>query len=69
MHDSETTLTDWLRIIRAEFAEFPGLHLTRPQMRRLWSLDEPTCADVIQALQSDGFLRQTSAGAYARRDS
>jgi hypothetical protein len=31
-------ITDWLQLIRAEYMEIPGLHLTRPQVRRLWDL-------------------------------
>jgi len=57
---------DWVRLVRAEYAEFPGLHLTRPQMRRLWGLDEATCERVIDALQTVGFLRQTASGAFVR---
>ena len=34
---------DWLPIIRAEYLEFPGMQLTRAQVRRLWNLDEATC--------------------------
>jgi hypothetical protein len=68
MLSSPAPLNDWVRLIRAEYAEFPGLHLTRPQMRRLWSLDESTCEGVIEALEGDGFLRRTASGGYVRAD-
>ena len=62
----DAALNDWVRLVRAEYSEFPGLHLTRPQMRRLWTLDENTCEGVIATLESDGFLRRTVSGAYVR---
>jgi hypothetical protein len=55
----EATTTDWLRLIQAEYREVPGLHLTRPQMRRLWGLDDRLCDQVIAALVSSDFLRET----------
>ena len=64
----DAALNDWIRLVRAEYSEFPGLHLTRPEMRLLWALDEITCDSVVATLESDGFLRRTSAGAYVRND-
>jgi putative heme degradation protein len=61
-------LNDWIRLVRAEYSEFPGLHLTRLEMQRLWMLDETTCDSVVGSLESDGFLRRTRAGAYVRND-
>jgi hypothetical protein len=61
-------LSEWVRLIRAEYAEFPGLHLTREQVRRLWSLDETTCEQVLEILETDGFLRQTKSGRWVRND-
>jgi hypothetical protein len=65
---TETTLRDWLTIIRGEYDESPGLHLTRPQMRRLWGFDEETCDAVLDSLVADGFLRRTSDDAFVRQD-
>jgi len=62
----DLTITDWLRIIRAEFNEMPGLRLTASQMQRLWGLDEMMCGALVQALVAAGYLRRTSNGAYAR---
>jgi hypothetical protein len=65
----ETTITDWIQIVRAEYDEMPGLHLTREQVRRLWSLDAPTCDALLEALVQAQFLRRTSNDAYVRADS
>lgn len=50
--------------IRGEYREMPGLRLTTVQARRLWHVDEPTCTQVLHALQMEGFLRRLSDGAY-----
>ena len=61
-------ITDWLGLIRAEYLELPGLHLTLPQARRLWGLDEVTTEAVFAALVDTSFLRRTRAGAYVLAD-
>lgn len=61
-------VNDWLPIIRAEYCEFPGMQLTRPQMRRLWNLDRETCDAVIEALEAERFLRRKVGDVYARAD-
>ena len=61
-------VNDWLPIIRAEYCEFPGMQLTRPQMRRLWNLDPETCDAVIAALEAEHFLRRKPDDVYARAD-
>ena len=43
--------------IRREFQDHPGIALTLPQARRLYSLDEPTCAEAFDALVAEGFLQ------------
>jgi hypothetical protein len=62
----DTTITDWLRLIRAEYAEVPGLHLTRPQVQDLWELDPWVCDALLDALVDAGFLRRTIDRAYVR---
>jgi hypothetical protein len=58
---------DFLReLIHAEYRELPGLHLTRAQVQRLWSLDDATCDAVLAALEDERFLRRTSRDTYAR---
>lgn len=64
----DVMLNDWIRLVRAEYSEFPRLHLTRPQMQRLWALDQATCDSVVATLESDGFLRRTPSGAFVRND-
>jgi hypothetical protein len=64
----QSTAADWLQLIRGEYLEIPGLHLTRDQVRRLWGLDEVTCDALLEALVEEGFLRRTRTGAYIRAD-
>ena len=59
-------LKEWLPIVRAEYIEFPGMHLTKPQIQRLWDLDPQTCDAVVAALEAEKFLRRTERNAYAR---
>jgi hypothetical protein len=51
--------------VRGEFLEMPGLRLTRDQARRLWGLDDGTCALVLDILTRRGFLLCGSDGRYA----
>jgi hypothetical protein len=64
----QTSVADWLQIIRGEFQEVPGLHLTRPQVQRLWGLDAATCDALLEALVDARFLMRTPDGSYARVD-
>ncbi len=64
----EACLADWLRLMRAEYIEMPGLHLTRKQAQRLWNLDPLTCGALLNALVGVGFLRRTDADAFVRAD-
>jgi hypothetical protein len=52
--------------VRGEFREMPGLTLTVAQAGRLWSLDAPTCTEVLAGLVDAGFLSRTSDGAFCR---
>ena len=51
--------------VRGEFLEMPGLRLTREQARRLWGLDDETCARVLDILMRSGFLLCGDDGRYA----
>jgi hypothetical protein len=62
----EDTMTDWLHLIRAEYHEIPGLHLTKHQVQRLWNLDASTCEAILEALETDKFLQRTRTGAYVK---
>jgi hypothetical protein len=44
------SLADWFQLIRAEYLEIPGLHLTPKQAQRLWNLDPVTCDRLLKAL-------------------
>lgn len=65
---ADVTIADWLQLIRAEYLEIPGLHLTKRQVQRLWGLDSVTCEALVDALVDARFLRRTPAGAYVRAD-
>ena len=60
----EPGVVDWTRLIRAEYLEMPGLHLTNGQVRRLFGLDQVTCDAILGALVDVNFLRRTPQGAY-----
>jgi len=62
-------MTKWLQLIRGEFSEMPGLHLTKKQVQRLWNLDASTCEAILEALESAQFLRRTPSGNYVKRAS
>jgi hypothetical protein len=57
-------MSRWLELIQAEYREIPGLNLTWPQVRRLWSLDDRTCDALLDRLVSTQFLEKTPRDAY-----
>ena len=64
----ETTaaLHELLRRIESEYREMPGLSVTAAQARRLWGLDNTTCAFVLVTLIQRGILKVTPDGTYIR---
>lgn len=52
--------------IRSEFMEMPGLRLTLAQASRLFGLEEPACAHVVDVLIRSDFLRWTPGGKLTR---
>jgi hypothetical protein len=64
MTADESTIHDWLRLIQAEYLEMPGLHLTKPQIQRLWRLEQPLCDTLLDALVASDFLKKTPREAY-----
>ena len=60
---------DWIRMIRAEYLEIPGLVLTKRQAQRLWGLEETVCDVLLDAMVADKFLRKNPRDAYVRADS
>jgi DNA-binding IclR family transcriptional regulator len=57
-------LTDWLRLVQAEYQEMPGLNLTTPQVQRLWGFDAVTCKEVLGTLEAERFLKRTPHDRY-----
>ena len=68
MLDAKTHREDWLQLIRGEYLEIPNLCLTKPQVERLWDLDNATSEDLLEALVDVRFLRRTTQDAYVRAD-
>jgi hypothetical protein len=65
---ADVSISEWLQMIRAEYLEMPGLHLTQPQAQRLWGLDALTSETLLETLVSTGFLRRTRGGGYMLAD-
>ena len=63
---NEPSVADWRQMVRGEFQEIPGLHLTQRQAQRLWGLDAATCEALLDSLVQEHFLRRTSSDQYAR---
>ena len=63
---TEMPLRELLQRIRGEYLEMPGLSLTAAQAQRLWSLDLPTCVELLEALVEAKFLGRTDDGKYFR---
>jgi hypothetical protein len=59
---------EWLRLIRAEFMEMPGLRLSLSQAQRLWGLERVQCEALLEALTNARFLWRDSHGCYSRFD-
>jgi hypothetical protein len=68
MLTADTHIADWLRLIRAEYLEIPGLCLTKRQVQRLWGLDPGTSEALLAALVGVKFLRRTGRDTYVRAD-
>ena len=56
-----------IRMIRAEFEEMPGMHLTLAQAARLWDMPRAACERVLEHLVATGFLVRHHSLTYARR--
>jgi hypothetical protein len=54
--------------IKGEFREMPGLRLTRAQFQRLYSVDAPTCDQLIVRLVNEHFLSMTDNHRFGRAD-
>lgn len=70
MHTLDSkTMTERATMIRAEYLEMPGLHLTSRQAQRLWHLDAAICDTLLETLIAANFLRRTGRDGYVRADS
>ena len=59
---------DWVRLVQSEFAEMPGLHLSKRQAQRLWNLDAKSTDRIFKALEASNFLRRMPNDVYTRVD-
>src|SRR5688572_9213583 len=59
---------DWVRLIQSEYAEMPGLHLSKRQAQRLWNLDAQSTDVIFSALESSNVLRRLPNDIYIRAD-
>ena len=59
-----TESPEWIRVVRSEYLEMPGLNLTKAQMQRLFGFDQPTCDGVLNTLVDGKFLRRTARDGY-----
>jgi hypothetical protein len=64
MTAEQSTMHDWLGLIRAEYLEMPDLQLTKPEIQRLWKLEPQMCDALLDALVSAEFLKKTHREAY-----
>ena len=55
----EPLLAVWLRRVRADYLEVPGMHLTKAEIQRMWGLDAQTCDALVCRLVESRFLRLT----------
>ena len=58
----------WVRLIQSEFAEMPGLHLSKRQAQRMWNLDARSTDVIFGALEASSFLRRMPNDMYIRAD-
>jgi DNA-binding MarR family transcriptional regulator len=63
---AEAPVADWIRLVRAEYDEMPGLVLTCAQIRRMWGIDSDTCVRIMSRLVAEGFVVRRADGSYSR---
>jgi len=62
----EADIENAVQLLRAEYAELPGLSLTPVQVERLLDIDRRTAEAVLGALVDARFLRRRPDGRYVR---
>jgi len=58
----------WVQLIKSEYAEMPGLHLSKPQAQRLWNLDATSTELIFGSLEAAHFLKRMPNDIYIRAD-
>ena len=66
LHSASILTDQMLSRVCGEYLEMPGLRLTQKQAQRLWGIDEPTCAQVLEFLVEVKFLQRSGVGSYTR---
>jgi hypothetical protein len=64
----EERLGKWVRLVKSEYAEMPGLHLSKRQAQRMWNLDARSADMIFSALEAAHFLRRMPNDIYIRAD-
>jgi hypothetical protein len=64
MRSAQPRVERFIEMVHREYREMPGLHLTKPQMRRFLGIDVETCDVVLARLEREHFLRRTPKDAY-----
>lgn len=59
---------DWVRLVQAEYAEMPGLRLSKRQAQKLWNLDARSADVIFTALETSNFLKRMPNDLYIRAD-
>ena len=55
---------DIVRLIQLEYAEFPGMALTKPQARRLFGIEPGKCDHILDDMVEAKLLRRTPGQTY-----
>ena len=67
-HSGVANARDWVQFIKSEYAEMPGLHLSKRQAQRLWNLDAQSLELVFGVLEAAHFLKRMPNDIYIRAD-
>jgi hypothetical protein len=57
---------DQLRRVRQEYLDTPNLQLSPSGLQRLFGLRPAQCAEILEAMLGEDFLRRTSDGLFVR---
>jgi hypothetical protein len=68
MQQKIQNVNGWLWLVKSEYTEMPGLHLSKQQAQRLWNLDVRSADVIFNALEASNFLRRMPNDTYMRAD-